>query len=78
MKSHRSRPGQGQGFNPLAFGIAIGGSFSASDSLFSDVFGGFFPFVKLLFEEVSPVPQGLRNIDSWARLHLPVNMISNA
>jgi hypothetical protein len=49
-ESRRSRPGQRQGFNPLAFGIAIGGSVSASDSLFSDVFGAtIFPFRQTAF-----------------------------
>jgi len=59
------RPGQGQGFNPLPFGIAIARSVSASDSSFSDVLrNNLFSFAKLLFGEVSFVPQKVRKI-SW-------------
>ncbi len=59
------RPGQGQGFNPLPFGIAIARSVSASDSSFSDVWrNNLFSFAKLLFGEVSFVPQKVRKI-SW-------------
>jgi hypothetical protein len=38
----------------------------------------FFPFVKLLFEELFSAPQKLRNIDSWAGFHFEVAIISNA
>ena len=47
-------PGEGRGSNPLAFGIAIARSVSASDSSFFDVWrDDLSSFIKLIFGEVS-------------------------
>jgi hypothetical protein len=74
-----TRPGQGQGFNPLAFAIAIVRSISAKDGLFSDVWrDDFFSFVELLFGEVFSVPENVRNIDNRVGFHFAVAIISNA
>ena len=76
VKSRRSRPGQGQRFKPRAFGLAIARSLSASDILFSDgLTGRFFSFLRLLFGEVSSVPQKVRNIDSSVGFHFAVAII---
>ena len=71
--------GEGRGSNPLAFGIAIARSVSASDRSFSDIWRhNLFSFVKLLFGEVCPVPQKVRNIDTWLGFYFAVANTSNA
>ena len=56
--------GEGRGSNPLAFGIAIARSVSASNSSCFDVGrDNLFSFVRLLFREECFVPRKVRNID---------------
>jgi ribosome-associated toxin RatA of RatAB toxin-antitoxin module len=58
-------------------GIAIARAVSTSDTSISDVWRDkFFSFVKLLFRQVSSVPQKVRNIDSWVGFHFAVAITS--